>query len=460
MRKMPQNRVRQALLGSCALAALALGAFDAQAQTQIHGGGSTLAGPTYQLLFTYDQGNLDTTDTWFYNNAGSGAGARGILCNDIAQDPVSGETGSTVHFGASDNPLTGTQITQWNNNQNSATGTSSCTGSVPGGGATGIAQGGPLVQVPTFGTPVTIAYDTPAQTANLQLNFTDDQLCRIFSGLVTSWSDPSLTSVTVKHTAPTGNITVVYRSDGSGTSALFTSHLNKVCTPSNTAAGVTFPAGGTQTFLQIFPGSTLPASLVGLFIGASGSGAVSTAIGINGIFAGNGGQVSSGGHSASVGYISPDYTAIQPQRFGAYSQLLMVASVVNHNDGKTYSPNEANTATSLALIPPPSGAALKTATNYIQANADPSTGYPIVGYTTFILPSCYQDSNVANGILDLLFGMYTDPNFISIIQGGGFVNMPQNWVNALNNNIIQNNNGNNVALQDSGTGCGTTYVGR
>ncbi len=423
---MPRMNIRSSLLGTCAVTALTLGlSWGAQAQTQINGGGSTLAGPIYQTIFQNLTGQVDSTVAFNYALVGSGAGARGVLCDDGSQVKIGGVGPTTVHYGASDNPLTTAQITNWDNNLPQ----SGC--AVQNGGE---ASGGPLMQIPTIGTPITIAYNNPKQTANGGLTFTDAQLCGIFSGQITSWS--ALTGIALKN-APTGAITVVYRSDGSGTSALLTAHLAKVCTAATSA--ITFTS--TQTFASLF-GGTPPSN----FIGASGSGNVAASIGLDA--AQTGGAVT--GTSGSIGYISPDYTQIAGiHKGGAFPP---VAKIVNSHSGAAVLPDYADTVSALsqAILPgQPGGGNVQDGTQYVPTIPDPTVGYPIVGYTTWILPTCFTDNNVVNGIYEFLSLIYSVPDYISLIQQQGFVQLPSGLVSVINANILNNANGYNIDIDDA-----------
>jgi ABC-type phosphate transport system substrate-binding protein len=105
--------IRHGLLGTCAMAALTLVASNgAQAQTTLNGGGSTLAQPTYTAAFNAYRATIDPTVTFNYAGVGSGAGQRGVLCNDPSND--TDPAGTIIHFGASDATLSAAQITEWN----------------------------------------------------------------------------------------------------------------------------------------------------------------------------------------------------------------------------------------------------------------------------------------------------------------------------------------------------------
>ncbi len=341
-----------------------------------------------------------------------------------------------MHFGASDNPLTTDQINAWNSNAPQ----SGC--AVQNGG---VALGGPLLQLPTIGTPVTIAYNNPSQTADGGLTFTDDQICGIFSGKITNWSDPALSGIAARHVPP-GPITVVLRSDGSGASALLTSHLAAVC---HVGVNSNISFTSTQTFAQLF--SPLPSN----FIGASGSGGVQASIGLSA--AATGGAAT--GTSGSIGYISPDYTQVATIHNGNLLFPPVAYYVNNHNGGKVL-PDNANTSLALSQAPNPTPTQQQTGTAYVPTVADPTVGYPIVGYTTIILPACYSDPNVAGEIAEFLGQIYGVPDYFAIILQQGFVPLPASLFQILNNNIFTNESNNNIDLGDAGGRCGTTFAGR
>ncbi len=206
---------------------------------------------------------------------------------------------------------------------------------------------------------------------------------------------------------------MVYRADGSGTSALLTAHLAAVCTP-GVNSNISFTS--TQTFAQLF--TTVP----GNFVGATGSGGVQASVGLSA--AANGGTVT--GTSGSIGYISPDYTQVATVHNGNL-QYPPVAYVVNHTSGAKMLPDNANTTTALAQAALPTAAQQKIGTSYVPTIADPGVGYPIVGYTTVILPTCYQDPNVAGEISEFLSQIYGVPDYFAIILQQGFVRCPARW---------------------------------
>jgi ABC-type phosphate transport system substrate-binding protein len=469
--------LRGSLLGSCAMAALALGCSNsALAQvTTSYTGGSTLAAKVYGFIFNDISTNpgYDTSVAYNYAAVGSGQGARAVLCNSPSQD--NDASNIAVAFGASDNPLSATQVQKYNASQDilaGATGGSNPDCSSVGTGSYGFNQNGPLLQIASMGTPITVPFNLAHLTTNAVLTFTDAQLCGIFSGKITSWTDAALTTSPHKiyngpatsrgvTLTPTGQITVVYRSDGSGTSALFTAHLNAVCT--STTSNISFTS--TQTFAQLFSNTTLVnGPIPSNFTPANGSGSVQTAIGVN-----------STGATGAIGYLSPDYTQAAPTQTGN-NLYAPVASVVNGTTGQPVQPDYADVVLALGTtnVPSPSSnSALSAGANatsggsaYVPTSPNPSVGYPIVGYTTLIMPACYQDLGVVEGVYDFLNALYSNFDVISLLQGQGFVQLSGQLLTNINDNILNDNNNfhlqieNPTICQGNGASGAGTFVGR
>ncbi len=268
------------------LAFAAVGATSAMAQSVVlQGGGSSLVGPSIQQEVAQFGANPDSL-TYFIDS--SGVGQTAFLGNDPAAFEPSFTITGTIDFANSDAALSASQITAYD--------------TTPGLGATD----GPLIQIPYITTPITIPVvngplasnapadtflgpqTTPGQTHSLAL--TDNDLCGIFSGKLTTWN-----TVTNPDTGTTFNspaaFKVVYRSDNSGTSDLLTRHLAQVCTTGASGnSNVSFVE--TQAFASNFP-SGVPSN----FIGESGSGGIQSEL-ISLQTAG----------TAAVAYISPDWT--------------------------------------------------------------------------------------------------------------------------------------------------------
>jgi phosphate transport system substrate-binding protein len=174
--------MRRTLLALTSLLAIMVSP-SAGAQTLINGAGATFPYPLYSKWFS-DYTTVDPTVRFNYQSIGSGAGIRQI-------------SDRTVDFGASDTPLTDEQLAK-----------------APG-----------LIHVPTVLGAVAITYNLPSVPS---LNLTPEVLAGIYLGQITSWDDAKLAAINPNANLPKLAIGVVHRSDGSGTSAVFTDYLTKV----------------------------------------------------------------------------------------------------------------------------------------------------------------------------------------------------------------------------------------
>jgi phosphate transport system substrate-binding protein len=162
--------------------ALALPAF---AQTTLNGAGATFPYPIYSKWFSeYHKAHSDVQVN--YQSIGSGGGIRQVLAG-------------TVDFGASDGPMTDEQL--------------------------GLAKV-KILHIPTVLGAVVPAYNIPGVTGDVK--FTPEALAGIFLGKITSWNDKALTAANPGVNFPNQPIVVIHRSDGSGTSYIFTDYLSKV----------------------------------------------------------------------------------------------------------------------------------------------------------------------------------------------------------------------------------------
>jgi phosphate transport system substrate-binding protein len=134
-----------------------------------------------------------------YQSIGSGGGIRQVLAG-------------TVDFGASDGPMTDEQLSQAKSK---------------------------ILHIPTVMGAVVPAYNIPGVSG--EVKFTPQALAGIFLGKITTWNDKAITSANPGVEFPNQPIIVVHRSDGSGTSFIFTDYLSKVS--SDWAAG---PSKGTS----------------------------------------------------------------------------------------------------------------------------------------------------------------------------------------------------------------------
>jgi len=340
-----------------------------------------------------------------YAVTGSGGGKTAVTTNNPAAFNAvyqTARTDTTVHFAGSDSVLSSSDINAFAPRKNTD---------------------GALVQIPSVGTAVGI----PFQNSSLSsLTLTDDQLCGVFSGKITNWSALG---------GAAGQIKVIYRSDSSGTSEIFTRHLNAVCTTGATGnSNVAFVV--STKFTDSFP-SGVPAG----FVGAPLSAGVRDAVAAN-----NG-----------IGYLSPDYinTTLAPSSTVA-TKNLSAASLTNGNDNVTYDPTSTNTTNALGnLALPTLDSNLADPTTWALTVANPASGYPIAGLTYLDHVQCYADSTVVSKIQTFLdrHTTYSGVNDNTpLITGNGFAPLPAGLVGLVRDNLLNNVNNKNVNIGNA-TAC-------
>ena len=165
--------------------ALLLLVLPSAAQTKLNGAGATFPYPIYSKWFNqYHQQHPDIEIN--YQSIGSGGGIRQV-------------TAGTVDFGASDGPMSDEQLA---------------------------AAKFKIIHLPTVLGSVVPAYNIPGFKG--ELKFTPDIIAGIYLGKISSWNDPAIAKANPGTSLPNQNIIVVHRSDGSGTTYIFTDYLSKV----------------------------------------------------------------------------------------------------------------------------------------------------------------------------------------------------------------------------------------
>jgi len=190
--------IRRIALLCVVLAAPAFG------QTTVNGAGATFPNPMYQKWFSeYHKAHPDIQ--FNYQSIGSGGGIRQVLAQ-------------TVDFGASDGPMTDEQLSQAKTK---------------------------ILHIPTVLGAVVPAYNVPGVSG--ELKFTPEALSGIFLGKITTWNDPAIAKANPGVNLPSQSIIVVHRSDGSGTTYIFTDYLSKVSSEWQNGSGkgtsVKWPVG-------------------------------------------------------------------------------------------------------------------------------------------------------------------------------------------------------------------------
>jgi phosphate transport system substrate-binding protein len=160
----------------------------AHAALSISGAGATFPNPMYSKWFDeYHKlkGDLEIN----YQSIGSGGGIKQV-------------TEGTVDFGASDGPMNDDQLKAYQEK-----------------------HGFPILHFPTVLGADVPSYNIPG--VNAELNFTQAALAGIFLGKITKWNDPAITAANKGVSLPGNDIVVVHRSDGSGTTYIWTDYLSK-----------------------------------------------------------------------------------------------------------------------------------------------------------------------------------------------------------------------------------------
>jgi len=159
----------------------------AQKVVLINGAGATFPYPLYSKWF-YEYAKIDKTVNFNYQSIGSGGGIRQILAQ-------------TVDFGASDAFLTEEQLKQ---------------------------APAKILHIPTTAGAVVLIYNIPELKGKEPLRLTPEIISKIYLGKIKKWNDKLIQTENPNVTLPDKNIVVARRSDGSGTTFIFTDYLCEI----------------------------------------------------------------------------------------------------------------------------------------------------------------------------------------------------------------------------------------
>ena len=185
--------MRRSLLFACLVGLVSSLAFTSCKQSsgeqvvKLQGAGATFPNPLYQKWLS-EYSKLHPHIQIDYQSVGSGAGIKQIQAQ-------------TVDFGASDSPMKNEDLK---------------------------AAPGEVVHIPTVLGAVVITYNLSG--INQPLKFSGEVIADIFLGKIKKWNDSRIAAENAGVSLPSYDITVVHRSDGSGTSAVFTDYLAKIST--------------------------------------------------------------------------------------------------------------------------------------------------------------------------------------------------------------------------------------
>jgi ABC-type phosphate transport system substrate-binding protein len=364
-----------------------------------------------------------------YWSTTSGVAQTGLINDDLTCliNQVQSGTGcsgtpggaDTVHYAVSESVLSPATISSW--------ATSSF----------GQSAAGDLIQIPALGTGLAIVVNDPGVTTNGQVGFSDNDLCGIFSGLITNFNQITDSP----HKPPAGAISLVYRSDSAGTTFLLTNHLAAVCNSSNTAAGVTFSA--TSNFSSLFA-SPITNQIPGA-VGVSGLAVLANTLA----------GLAPPSLPQAVSYISPDWTSVDSATSSAklsngQPSPLLVASLKN---GKLFFlPTTTYIRAALTHVvlgtnptPPTNATDAANPAKWVPTVQTVSTGYPIDGYSALDFPQCYASKAIKNGMIAFLKLHYTNTSYLKIQQNNGLVAVANSgaakFVDAILRDILANEDG-------------------
>jgi phosphate transport system substrate-binding protein len=169
----------------------------------INGAGATFPYPIYSKWFD-EYAKVDPSVRFNYQSIGSGGGQKQILAQ-------------TVDFGASDGPMSDENLSK---------------------------APGKILHVPTVAGAVVMTYNLPGNPA---LKLDGETIADVFLGKIKKWNDPKVAASNPGTKLPENEIVVVHRSDGSGTTFIFTDYLSKVSAEWKQKAGnntsVNWPTG-------------------------------------------------------------------------------------------------------------------------------------------------------------------------------------------------------------------------
>ncbi|HVO18890.1 MAG TPA: phosphate ABC transporter substrate-binding protein PstS [Anaeromyxobacter sp.] len=299
--------MKRFLLTAAAGMALATSAAAADSLL-INGAGATFPFPLYSKWFSEYQ-KLNPAMQFNYQSIGSGGGIQQI-------------TNHTVDFGASDAPMNEEELAK-----------------IPG-----------IVHIPTVLGAVVVTYNVDLPS----LRLTPETLAGIFLGKVTKWNDPALAAVNPGVKLPDTAIAVVHRSDGSGTTNIFTDYLAKVSSDWKSTVGagksVKWPVG----------------------LGAKGNE------GVTGIVKQTPG---------AMGYVELAY---------ANQNKLPMAELKNH-DGVFVKPTIAGTSAAAAGVDMPADFRVSI------TDAKGKDAYPMASFTYLLVPKDLPDAAKGKALVDFLW---------------------------------------------------------
>ncbi|AFZ43919.1 phosphate ABC transporter substrate-binding protein, PhoT family [Halothece sp. PCC 7418] len=300
------------------------------------GAGASFPAPLYQNWFVEMNQKHPQLEV-NYQSVGSGAGVEQF-------------SSETVDFGASDVAMTDEEITK-------------------------IDRG--VILLPMTAGSIVLTYNLPNVESGLKL--TRDAYVNILLGKITNWSDPAIAQANPEFELPNRKITVVHRSDGSGTTGVFTKHLSAI---------------SEEWTKEIGEGKSVQwPTTQGTFVGGKGNEGVTAQV-----------QQTTG----AIGYVEYGY---------AVNNNLAMASLENAS-GNFIEPNEQTASATLAAVELPE--------NLRAFITDPegNQSYPVVTYTWMLAFEQYDDPTLAKAMEVMIeFGLNEGQEIAPQL---GYIPLPKN----------------------------------
>jgi ABC-type phosphate transport system substrate-binding protein len=455
----------------------AMGSTSASAQTPpaIYGGGSTLVQFVIRDIFNCWGSVSNTSPTLgttscstgvnsidpnagevLYSAVGSGAGQSSYLANNpsLLGPPGNGTVPYTsgdypaypypaLTFAAGDAPLSASQVSSYNSAHQTTW--------------------GPAFQLPTLVVGIALPFNNSGLTFNNAIpaggssgfNLSRTNMCGIFSGNITDWSDTRLASDNggTPPSSTSMQIKVIFRHDGSGTTFIASNSMVDQCSmtsypiptswyPAGTPVSA---AGNTSFFINAYTNGVLPANFYdeenvnGNNYG-SGSTGIADAVGAT---------------TGAISYLSPDFVQpfSVPGHVASPAPNLENQYNVTHGTGVFLPPTAAGEVVAISGISPPAANSSATAWGLAGVSPNPAeqTAYPLSGFTWAYLYSCYSNVTTVDALLSGTTGLYKfmwslpgsvgAGQYATILGAHSFAALPSNWLTAANH----------AAFRDAGT---------
>lgn len=319
------------------------------------GAGSTFVNPLFSKMFS-EYATVGCQVEVNYQPVGSGAGITQLL-------------NQTVDFGATDTPMTDAQLAQSKN--------------------------GNVLHIPVTIGAVAISFNLSELPASTHLQLDGDTLAKIFLGTITKWNDPAIVALNSGVTLPDKTITVVHRSDGSGTTGIFTHYLAAVSPDWSSKVGaattVNWPVG----------------------VGAKGNDGVATAV---------------KGTEGAIGYNELAYVLTNSIQYVSMKDQAGDYVLPSLDSAKA-------AANSITDIPPD--------LRFFFVNAPGQGSYPITGFTWALVYTTQSDADKGQAIANTMWW---------VIHDGQQYSTPLNYV-PLPANIVAKGESQIKAMQCGGSAC-------